>query len=80
MYSYLEKHNDGSWWYHKESYATKEEAENSFNKSFWWDKNREHVIIKHYKPLPNMTLSTFNGNLFKGIGGLPEIIIKSEIV
>lgn len=80
MYSYLERHNDGSWWYHRCSFNTKEEAEESFRKSFWWDAEREHKIIKHDEPFPDITLFTYNGNVFRGIGGLPEITINTETV
>lgn len=80
MYSYLEKHNDGSWWYHRRSYETKEEAEESFRKSFWWDIDRKHKIIKHNEQFPDMTLSTFDFHTFKGIGGLPKIEINITIL
>lgn len=52
MYSLLEQHNDGSWWYHPgNTYNSPEEAEEAFKKIFWWDLDRPHKVIKHTGPL-----------------------------
>ena len=53
MYSLLEQHNDGSWWYHPGCTTDKkEEAEELFRKMFWWDLDRPHTVIEHKLPLP----------------------------
>lgn len=51
LYSVLEQHLDGSWWYHPwvGTYKTKEEAEASFHKHF--DDGRPHLLYEHMKPL-----------------------------
>ena len=52
LFSVLEQHVDGSWWYHPGlTYATKEEAEQGFLEHFWWDKGRPHMIFEHTEPL-----------------------------
>lgn len=53
MYSLLEQHNDGTWWYHPGmTYDTPEEVEEGFRASFWWDIDRPHRAFEHKKPLP----------------------------
>ena len=53
MYSFLEQHKDGSWWYHPGcTYETEEEAEEEFKKKFWWDLDRPHKVISHSTPFP----------------------------
>ena len=52
MYSLLEQHNDGSWWYHPGwTFKSEKEAEEKFKKSFWWDEKRPHKIIRHTVPI-----------------------------
>ena len=63
MFSLLEQHNDGSWWYHPGcTYNTREEAEERFKKSFWWDLTRPHFVFEHTEPLPqDCSTCTKNG-------------------
>ena len=52
MYSLIERHLDGSWWYHPgHTFDTPEEAEECFKRSFWWDLERPHKVIEHAEPL-----------------------------
>ena len=72
MYSLLEQHIDGSWWYHPgDTFETEEEVENAFRKRFWWDLERPHRSFKHDKPLlqEHSTCLMRNGEAF-GFGGM----------
>lgn len=52
LYSLLEKHNDGTWWYHPGcTFDSQQAAEDAFKKMFWWDLSRPHKIFEHRKPL-----------------------------
>lgn len=52
MYSLLERHADGSLWYHPgHTFATPEEVEADFKRTFWWDLDRPHLVFEHDKPL-----------------------------
>lgn len=76
MYSVLEQHNGGSWWYHPGfTHDSYKEAEEHFEKSFWWDKSRPHRIIEHTKPFPQRTLCTFDFVSF-GFGGVEEFVLE----
>ena len=54
MFSLLEQHIDGTWWYHprpRSTFDTPEEVEEAFKKIFWWDLSRLHMVFEHSKPL-----------------------------
>lgn len=70
MFSILERHNDGSWWYHPGmTFGTPEECEERFRSSFWWDLDRPHKVIEHSVPLPKETCYTFDFKTFE-FGGI----------
>lgn len=71
FYSVLERHNDGSWWYHPGfTRHTVEEAELKFAHSFSWDLSRPHKIFRHEKPLPQEhSICTFDFKRFS-FGGV----------
>lgn len=72
MYSVLEQHVDGSWWYHTGmTESTEKAAEEHFNRVFWFDKNRPHKVVAHTKPFPQKDLSSFDCKFF-GYGGITE--------
>lgn len=54
LFSLLEQHKDGSWWYHPgDTFTTPEEVEECFHQTF--DKfhpNRPHKVFEHSDPLP----------------------------
>ena len=53
MYSLLERHIDGPWWYHPGmTFNTAKQARDAFKRRFWWDLSRVHKVFKHQKPLP----------------------------
>ena len=53
MFSLLEQHKDGSWWYHPgKTFDSPEDVETAFKESFWWDLSRPHMVFEHSKPLP----------------------------
>lgn len=69
MYSLLEQHKDGSWWYHPGmTYETPEECEDRFKASFWWDLDRPHKVIKHSVPFPKETCCTRDFKTFEAYG------------
>ena len=51
LYSVLEQHIDGRWWYHPwvGTYNTREEAEASYHRCF--DDGRPYIIYEHNAPL-----------------------------
>jgi len=71
MYSFLEQHNDGSWWYHPGcTYETEGKAKQGFKKMFWWDLDRPHKIISHSIPFPqDISRCTFDMVHFNFAGG-----------
>ncbi len=58
-FSVLEKHEDGSWWWHpwlnRQPYSTPQEAEECFRRMFPEEK-RVHVVFAHQKPF-NLKIS-----------------------
>lgn len=73
MYSLLEQHKDGSWWYHPgHTFDTEEEVEACFQRSFWWDLTRPHKAFKHDKPLfqEYSTCTTDGGETFRFAGAI----------
>ena len=81
MYSLLEQHNDGSLWYHPGwTFDTKEQAEEKFKKSFWFDENRPHMIIEHDEPIfQDYSTCTRDGKTFE-FAGYTECTIESRFV
>lgn len=53
MYSLLEQHVDGSWWYHPGyTFETEEEVEQCFQQAYGhWAPDRPHRTFKHDEPL-----------------------------
>lgn len=48
MFSLLEQHKDGSWWYHPgDTFDTEEEVEKCFQETYWWDPERPHMTFEH---------------------------------
>ncbi|MBQ4409379.1 MAG: hypothetical protein IJL31_00240 [Oscillospiraceae bacterium] len=53
LYSVLEQHADGSWWYHPGyTRRTRAEAQQKADSSFWWDPERPRRIFEHEAPFP----------------------------
>lgn len=74
MFSVLEQHVDGSWWYHpKETNNTREEAEAMGAKLYASGKYlqpRPYKIIEHDKPFPqDMSRCSFDCVHFDYAGG-----------
>ena len=63
-WSLLEKHNDGSWWYHYRSFTDKKKAEEYMKGWIWWDKERPKMIIAHKEALPDETMWTYDFKKF----------------
>ena len=81
MYSFLERHTDGYWWYHPRStFDTPEDAEKNFQERFWWDLDRPHIIVKHKVEFPQDYSRSSMDLLHFGFGGLFDYEIKCEIV
>ena len=77
MYSLLEQHNDGSWWYHPRcTYETEEKAEEGFRKEFWWDLERPHKIIQHNKPFPQGYSRCTRDFIHFGFGGIIDFELE----
>jgi hypothetical protein len=52
MFSLLEQHIDGTWWYHPgTTFNTPEEVDGAFKRIFWWDLSRPHMVFEHKTPL-----------------------------
>lgn len=50
LYSLLEQHKDGSWWYHPGfTFNSPEEVEEFFKKHF--DDSRPHMVFEHEEPM-----------------------------
>lgn len=72
MYSLLEQHRDGSWWYHPGyTFETEEEVEQCFQKEFGhFAPNRPHRAFKHDEPLlQDYSTCTFDFKVFE-FGGI----------
>lgn len=71
LYSCLERHVDGSYWYHGDTFETREQAETFLEKFIWWDPSREKRIIEHEKPINpnNGYCCTFDFHTFE-FGGI----------
>jgi len=78
-YSLLEQHNDGSWWYHGNTFDTWGEADDYRRRWIWWDEKRNKQIIGHDDDLPKETLYTYDLNHFYTVGGGdPVCTIKTD--
>lgn len=54
FFSCIERHVDGSFWYHGDTFQTREQAETFMAGWIPWDPDREKRIIEHEKPInPN---------------------------
>lgn len=71
LYSLLEQHKDGSWWYHKNfTFDTPEEVEKCFNEYFKFDIDRPHMCFEHEKPMwQGYSSCTFDFKRFVSPGG-----------
>ena len=67
MYIFVERHNDGSWWWHSYmGYAqSEEEAEEIFSRFFWYDIKRPHKIlaVENHFPESGKDTSWFSRDL-----------------
>lgn len=77
MYSLLEQHNDGSWWYHPgDTFDTEAEVEECFRETFGhFDPDRPHMAFNHQEPMfqEHATCTTdFNTFEFFGVIFWPE--------
>lgn len=71
MYSLLEQHRDGTWWYHPgDTFETETEVEQRFQESFRHDQDRPHRTFKHDEPLfQDYATCTYNFRTFE-FGGM----------
>lgn len=71
MFSLLEQHKDGSWWYHPGfTFETKEEVEECFLRVFRLDPKRPHKCFEHEEPMfQEHSTSTFDFKTFD-FGGM----------
>lgn len=76
LYSLLEQHTDGSWWYHRETYTNQEEAKEAekWRKDHYGD--RPWRIFKHTVALPQKTLYTFDFQVFYELDTLIPFNVK----
>lgn len=73
MYSLLEQHKDGSWWYHPgDTFDTRMAVYERFHSRFWWDPERPHKVFEHDKPLfqEYSTCTTDGGETFRFAGAI----------
>lgn len=53
LYSVLEQHLDGSWWYHLGwTFETREAAEQKIREGLWFDPQRPMRLFEHHRPFP----------------------------
>lgn len=73
LYSLLEQHKDGSWWYHPGfTFNSPEEVEECFKKHF--DDSRPHMVFEHEEPMfQKHSTSSYDLKTFD-FGGLLAII------
>ena len=75
IYSVLEQHTDGRWWYHgaRFSHLTREDAEAQAVTEFVYQPRPTHIIV-YTEPLPNETRFTRDFKDFypAGCGGMDE--------
>ena len=78
-YSVVEQHVDGSWWYHRKTFETKEEALEYAQGALGWRDSRQ-IVFEHSTKLPDETLWTRNFQDFYWVGSSILIAGHSDIV
>lgn len=78
-YSVVEQHVDGSWWYHRKTFETKEEALEYAQGALDWRDSRQ-IVFEHSTKLPDETLWTRNFQDFYWAGSSTLIAGHSDIV
>lgn len=78
-YSVVEQHVDGSWWYHRKTFETKEEALEYAQGALGWRDSRQ-IVFEHSTKLPDETLWTRNFQDFYWAGSSTLIAGHSDIV
>lgn len=70
MYSLLEQHKNGSWWYHPGcTFETEEEVEKCFQDLFSQHPDRPHMAFEHEEPLyQGYPTRTFDFKTFDYLG------------
>ena len=74
MYSLLEQHKDGSWWYHPgDTFETPEEVEECFHETFdHFAPDRPHKCFEHTEPMfQEFATCTLDFKVFHFIGVIP---------
>ena len=83
MFSILEQHNDGSWWYHPgNTFETQEEAAiegwNVYGSGCYLTP-RDYKIIEHQKPFPqDMARCSFDCVRFSFAGGYLFSLVEED--
>lgn len=77
-YSLIERHDDGSWWYHLRTFTDKEEAEAYLKKWIWWDEGREKMVFEHKDSIPQETLWSYDLKHFYTIAGEQLFTVKER--
>ena len=82
MYSVLEQHKNGEWWYHRGAcFDTIEEAENWATDRQWMLETRPVCIVKSTLPFPDMTLHSYSLDGFCKIAdSIPYIWMNCTMV
>lgn len=65
LYSAIERHIDGGWWYHGDTFENREEAEQFLLEWIWWDKDRPKRIYEHLTPFPLKTMVSYDLRKFR---------------
>ena len=78
-YSVVEQHVYGSWWYHRKTFETKEEALEYAQGALDWRDSRQ-IVFEHSTKLPDETLWTRNFQDFYWAGSSTLIAGHSDIV
>ena len=69
MYSILEQHTNGEWWYHPGASAdTMEEAEKWATDRYWMMETRPVCLVEHRFPFPDLTLHSYSLDGFAEVG------------
>lgn len=84
MFSILEQHTDGSWWYHPgDTFVTRDEAETEGQKFYGSGDHltpRPYKVIEHQKPFPqDMARCSFDCVHFSLAGGWNFSLEDEEI-
>lgn len=78
-YSVVEQHIDGSWWYHRKTFETKEEALEYSSVALGWRDSRQ-IVFEHTNKLPDQTLWTRNFEEFLWVGSSTLVAGRSGFV